>query len=125
MSNAFKKAVSAILGLTLCAGMCACNQTQPGTSASGEPDASGAVEASGTDADAVYGGEAVVGITQEPSSSTFMKDSTSSIQRALLIPASPQTARSQKILPSILSLSEKVLHSTTVTPLTLTMSFIH
>ena len=68
MSKAFKKAVSAILGLTLCAGMCACNQTQPGTSASGEPDASGAVEASGTDADAVYGGEAVVGITQEPSS---------------------------------------------------------
>ena len=56
MSKAFKKAVSAILGLTLCAGMCACNQTQPGTSASGEPDASGAVEASGTDADAVYGG---------------------------------------------------------------------
>ena len=52
MSKAFKKAVSAILGLTLCAGMCACNQTQPGTSASGEPDASGAVEASGTDADA-------------------------------------------------------------------------
>jgi peptide/nickel transport system substrate-binding protein len=70
MSKAFKKAVSAILGLTLCAGMCACNQTQPGTSASGEPDASGAVEASGADADtdAVYGGEAVVGITQEPSS---------------------------------------------------------
>ena len=68
MSNAFKKAVSAALFPVLCIGLFACNSNLPGEQSQVELDP----EVSMTDAseteDATYGGDAVVGITQEPSS---------------------------------------------------------
>ena len=68
MSKAFKNAVCAILFPALTIGLFACNSKLPGEDSQVDlgtevsaPDASAAE-------DAVYGGDAVVGITQEPSS---------------------------------------------------------
>ena len=70
MSNAFKKALSAILGLSLCAGLCACNKTLPGDKSTVELQSgeSNSVTVQEGDTTMGYGGDAVVGITQEPSS---------------------------------------------------------
>ena len=68
MSKAFKKAVFATLFPVLCISLFACKSELPGEKSQVElgPDTSIA-DASETE-DAVYGGDAVVGITQEPSS---------------------------------------------------------
>ena len=68
MSKAFKKAVSTALFLALCAGLCACNNGQSGETSQTVPGPDASITDASENGDAVYGGDAVVGITQEPSS---------------------------------------------------------